>query len=83
MSIKIKYLRYKVKSKNYYLKRLNQLIAHKAMLDKRFKIFELGGIVGDRIWILRGREYLDYCHRIKPILNKRIEWYNKKIKEIK
>lgn len=81
MNIKIKYLRHKVKNKNYYSKRLNQLIAHKAMLDKRFRIFELGGIVGDRIWKLEGWAYLDYCHRIKPILRKRMEWYDKKRKE--
>lgn len=80
---KIKYLRLRVKSKDYYLDRLNQLIAHKAMLDKRFRIFELGGIVGDRIWDLEGGAYLDYCHRIKPIIMKRMSWYEIKIKEAK
>lgn len=81
MNIKIKYLRHKVKNQNYYSKRLNQLIAHKAMLDKRFRIFELGGIVSDRIWELEGYYYLDYFHRIKPILRKRIEWYEKKMRK--
>ena len=75
---KIKYLRLKIKSKGYYSERLNQLVAHKNMLDKRFWIFESGGIVGDRIWDLMGGEYLDYCRRVKPILNKRIAWYKKK-----
>lgn len=75
---KIKYLRLKIKSEGYYSERLNQLIAHKKMLDKRFWIFESGGIVGDRIWDLEGGAYLDYCHRVKPILNKRIAWYKKK-----
>ena len=75
---KIKYLRLKIKSKGYYSERLNQLVAHKNMLDKRFCIFESGGIVGDRIWDLEGGAYLDYCHRVKPILNKRIAWYKKK-----
>ena len=49
---KIKYLRLKIKSKGYYSERLNQLVAHKNMLDKKFRIFENGGIVGDRIWDL-------------------------------
>ena len=75
---KIKYLRMKIKSKGYYSERLNQLVAHKNMLDKRFRIFEIGGIVGDRIWDLEGGAYLDYCNRVKPILNKRIAWYKKK-----
>ena len=75
---KIKYLRLKIKSKDYYSDRLNKLISHKEMLDKRFRIFESGGIVGDRIWDLEGGAYLDYCHRVKPILNKRIAWYKKK-----
>ena len=75
---KIKYLRLRIKSKDYYSDRLNQLIAHKEMLDKRFRIFESGGIVGDRIWDLQGGAYRDYCHRVKPILNKRIAWYKKK-----
>ena len=51
---KIKYLRLKIKSEGYYSERLNQLVAHKNMLDKRFWIFESGGIVGDRIWDLKG-----------------------------
>ena len=80
---KIKYLRLKIKSRGYYSDRLNQLIAHKEMLDKRFWIFESGGIVGDRIWDLEGGYYLDYCHRIKPIIKKRIAWYQSKIKEEK
>lgn len=75
---KIKYLRLKIKSKGYHSERLNQLAAYKKMLDKRFRIFELGGIVGDRIWDLEGGAYLDYCTRVKPILNKRIAWYKKK-----
>ena len=75
---KIKYLRLEIKRKNYYSDRLNKLISHKEMLDKRFEIFEIGGIVGDRIWDLQGGAYLDYCHRVKPILNKRIAWYKKK-----
>ncbi len=75
---KIKYLRLEIKRKNYYSDRLNKLISHKEMLDKRFMIFENGGIVGDRIWDLEGGAYLDYCHRVKPILNKRIAWYKKK-----
>lgn len=75
---KIKYLRFKIKRKKYYSDRLNQLTAHKAMLDKRFRIFESGGIVGDRIWDLEGGFYLDYCRRVKPILKKRIAWYKKK-----
>ena len=75
---KIKYLRLKIKSKGYYSDRLNKLISHKEMLDKRFRIFESGGIVGDRIWDLKGGAYLDYCRRVKPILNKRIAWYKKK-----
>lgn len=75
---KIKYLRLKIKSKGYYSERLNQLVAHKKMLDKRFRIFEIGGIVGERIWDLEGGAYLDYCTRVKPILNKRIAWYKKK-----
>ena len=75
---KIKYLRLRIKSKDYYSDRLNQFIAHKEMLDKRFRIFENGGIVGDRIWDLEGGAYLDYCHRVNPILNKRIAWYKKK-----
>lgn len=81
MNIKIKYLRHKVKNKNYYSNRLNQLIAHKAMLDKRFIIFKLGGIVGDRIWDLEGGAYLDYFYRINPILRKRMEWYCKKMRK--
>lgn len=76
-------MRHKVKNKNYYSKRLNQLISYKAALDKRFKLFELGGIVGDRIWDLEGGYYLDYCNRIKPILTKRMEWYDKKIRKEK
>lgn len=80
---KIKYLRLRVKSKDYYSDRLNQLIAHKAMLDERFRIFELGGIVGERIWKLEGYAYLDYCHRIKPIIKKRMAWYEIKINEPK
>lgn len=75
---KIKYLRLRIKSKDYYSNRLNKLMEHKEMLDKRFWIFESGGIVGDRIWDLHGGEYLDYCRRVKPILNKRIAWYKKK-----
>ena len=75
---KIKYLRLKIKSKGYYSERLNALVSHKKMLDKRFRIFEIGGIVGERIWNLKGGEYLDYCNRVKPILNKRIAWYKKK-----
>lgn len=75
---KIKYLRLKIKSKGYYSERLNQLVVHKNMLDKRFWIFESGGIVCDRIWDLEGGAYLDYCLRVKPILNKRIAWYKKK-----
>lgn len=75
---KIKYLRWKIKRRGYYSDRVNQLIAHKEMLDKRFWIFESGGIVGDRIWDLEGGAYLDYCHRVRPILYKRIEWYKKK-----
>jgi hypothetical protein len=75
---KIKYLRLRIKSKDYYSDRLNNLLAHKEMLDKRFRIFENGGIVGDRIWDLEGGAYLDYCRRVKPILNKRIAWYKKK-----
>ena len=75
---KIKYLRLKIKSKGYYSDRLNKLISHKEMLDKRFAIFESGGIVGDRIWDLKGGAYLDYRCRVKPILNKRIAWYKKK-----
>ena len=78
---KIKYLRLKIKSRGYYSDRLNQLIAHKEMLDKRFWIFESGGIVGDRIWDLEGGAYLDYCLRIKPIIKKRIAWYQSKIKK--
>lgn len=74
----IKYLRLKIKSKDYHSDRLNKLISHKEMLDKRFRIFESGGIVGDRIWDLEGGAYLDYCHRVKPILNKRIAWHKKK-----
>ena len=76
---KIKYLRMKIKSKGYYSERLNKLVAHKNMLDKRFRIFENGGIVGDRIWDLMGGEYLDYCRRVKPIIKKRIAWYEKKL----
>lgn len=38
-----------------------------------------GGIVGDRIWDLMGGEYLDYCRRVKPIIKKRIAWYEKKL----
>ena len=38
---------------------------------------ELVGIVGERIWDLEGGAYLDYCNRVKPILNKRIAWYKK------
>lgn len=75
---KIKYLRLKIKSKGYYSERLNLLVAHKKMLDKRFRIFESRGIVGERLWDLEGGAYLDYCHRVKPILNKRIAWYKKK-----
>lgn len=78
---KIKYLRLKIKSRGYYSDRLNQLIAHKEMLDKRFWIFESGGIIGDRIWDLEGGAYLDYCRRIKPIIKKRIAWYQSKIKK--
>ena len=78
VNCKIKFLRLKIKRKNYYSDRLNNLLAYKEMLDKRFQIFESGGIVGDRIWDLRGGEYLDYCRRVKPILNKRIAWYKKK-----
>ena len=78
---KIKYLRLRVQSKDYYSDRLNQLIAHKAMLDERFRIFESRGIVGDRIWNLEGGAYLDYRHRVKPIIKKRIAWYEMKIKE--
>ena len=48
------------------------------MLDKRFWIFESGGIVGDRIWDLMGGEYLDYRRRVKPMLERRIAWYEKK-----
>ena len=80
---KIKYLRLRIKSKDYYSDRLEQLIVHKKMLDKRFWIFESGGIVGDRIWDLEGGAYLDYCRRVKPILNKRIAWYDKKINNIR
>lgn len=80
---KIKYLRLRVKSKDYYSDRLKQLIAHKAMLDERFWIFESRGIVGDRIWNLEGGAYLDYRHRVKPIIKKRIAWYEIKIKETK
>lgn len=75
---KIKYLRLRIKSKDYYSNRLNKLMEHKEMLDKRFWIFESGGIVGDRIWALEGAAYLDYSLRIKPIIRKRICWYNKK-----
>ena len=75
---KIKYLRLKIKGKDYYSHRLNQLVAHKEMLDKRFQIFESGGIVGDRIWDLMGGEYLDYRRRVKPMLERRIAWYEKK-----
>ena len=78
VNCKIKFLRLKIKSRGYYSDRLNQLIAYKEMLDKRFWIFESGGIVGDRIWDLEGGAYLDYCYRVKPILNKRIAWYKKK-----
>lgn len=74
----IKYLRLKIKSKGYYSERLNQLVAYKNMLNKRFRIFESRGIVGERIWDLEGGAYLDYCNRVKPILNKRIAWYKKK-----
>ena len=48
------------------------------MLDERFKIFEMGGIVGDRIWALKGGEYLDYAHRIRPMIIKRIDWHEKR-----
>ena len=41
-------------------------------------IFESRGIVGERLWDLEGGAYLDYCNRVKPILNKRIAWYKKK-----
>lgn len=75
---KIKYLRLKIKSKNYHFNRMNTLIAYKEMLDKRFRIFEIGGIVGDSIWNLEGGAYFDYCQRVKPILEKRIAWYKKK-----
>ena len=75
---KIKYLRLKIKSKGYYSVRLNELVAYKNMLDKRFRIFESRGIVGERLWDLEGGAYLDYCNRVKPILNKRIAWYKKK-----
>ena len=78
INLKIKYLRLKIKSKGYYSERLNKLVARKNMLDERFRIFEIGGIVGDRIWDLQGGAYRDYCHRVKPILNKRIAWYKKK-----
>ena len=78
MRWKIKYLRLKIKSKKYHSGRLKELIEHKEMLDKRFRIFENGGLVGDRIWDLHGGEYLDYCRRVKPILKKRIAWYKKK-----
>lgn len=77
----IKYLRLKIKSRGYYSDRLNQLISQKEMLDKRFWIFESGGIVGDRIWDLEGGAYLDYCHRVKPMIKKRIAWYQSKIKK--
>lgn len=75
---KIRYLRWRIKRKNYYSHRLNQLAAHKANLDKRFAIFELGGIVGDRLWELEGGAYLNYCYRIKPMLIGRMNWYRKK-----
>lgn len=75
---KIKYLRLKIKSKGYYSVRLNELVAYKNMLDKRFRIFESRGIVGERLWDLEGGAYLDYCNRVKPILNKSIAWYQKK-----
>lgn len=58
--------------------RMNKLIAYKERLDKRFRIFEIGGIVGDRIWGLEGGAYFDYCQRVRPILKKRIDWYKKK-----
>lgn len=74
---KFKYLRFKIKNKNYYADRKQRMVAYRDMLDKRFEIFETGGIVGDRIWDLRGREYLDYITRVKPIINKRIKWYEK------
>lgn len=77
INLKIKYLRWKIKRKNYYLDRLNQLIAHKEMLDRRFAIFEWG-IVGERIWELEGTAYLDYCHRIRPMIINRMDWYRKK-----
>ena len=75
---KIKYLRLKIKSKNYHFNRMNKLIVYKERLDERFRIFEIGGIVGDRIWDLEGGAYLDYCQRVRPILKKRIDWYKKK-----
>ena len=78
MRWKIKYLRFRIKRNGYYLDRLNKLMKHKEMLDKRFWIFESGGIVGDRIWDLEGGAYLDYCRRVKPMLERRIAWYEKK-----
>ena len=60
------------------LKEKEEELHIKNMLDKRFWIFESGGIVGDRIWDLMGGEYLDYRRRVKPMLERRIAWYEKK-----
>ena len=78
MNLKIKCLRRKVKSRSYHSDRIKRLLDHKDMLDERFKIFEMGGIVGDRIWALKGGEYLDYAHRIRPMIIKRIDWHKKR-----
>ena len=77
--LKSKIIRYVCSTKIYYKKRLSGLIKHKEYLDNKYKIFTLGGIVGDRIWNKLGGEYMDYEHRIKPIINKRIDYYKKKI----
>lgn len=78
MNLKIKCLRRKVKSRSYHSDRIKRLLDHKAMLDGRFKIFEMGGIVGDRIWDLNGGAYLDYALRIRPMIIKRIDWHKKR-----
>lgn len=54
INLRIKILRFKIKQKDYYSNRKKQLFDYKESLDKRFRIFNLGGIVGDRIWEMEG-----------------------------